>query len=60
MGCVDKRRGSIIAGCGLLWYDVILEAVVAKKRGCEGAMQLLRRHCLAEMILEIAKEDAGT
>ena len=65
MGCVDKRRCSIKAACGrrTTAYDVYIDDLVAKKRGCEGVLLLLllcRRHCRAEIMLENATEDAGT
>lgn len=63
MGCVEKRRGPIKEDCGLLQHVVFLLAVAAKKRGCEGVLLmklLLLRHCLAEINLETATEDAGS
>ncbi len=63
MGCVEKRRGPIKEGCGLLQYVVFLLAAAAKKWGCEGVLLiklLLLRHCLAEINLESATADEGT
>ncbi len=63
MGCVDKRRESIKKGCGLLQSVALLLAAAAKKRGCKGVLLvklLFLRHCLAEINLENATEDAGT
>ncbi len=64
MGCVEKRREPLKEGCGLLQYVVLLLAAAVKKRGCEGLLltKLLQFlwHCLAEINLETATEDAGS